>query len=275
MDDPFFLGPLAVWLHAPASRRKPRARVLLVHGITEHSGRHRNTVGALTAAGFEVARFDLRGAGHSGGRRQWVARFEDYVDDVATLFNWICREREEAPLFLLGHSLGGAVAVHFAAIYGPELRGLCLSGPAYRVGDAISPMKIAVGRAFARWAPTFTLPKPPLRPAISRDAAVTDAYATDPLCFHHNTLQQGVEVLRGLSEVPERCERIHVPVLIAHGSHDRIIRLEGSFELLQRLPGGDKTLIILPGGYHEPHNDIDKEEYFRLLVEWLEKRCEA
>jgi alpha-beta hydrolase superfamily lysophospholipase len=271
---PFFLGPLAVWRHKPTTPT-PWCRLLHIHGITEHSGRHQATFDALAAIGVEVIRFDLRGAGRSGGKRQWVEHFEDYVADTVAVFNWICGNLDPLPLYLMGHSLGGAIAVHFAAIYHRDFRGLCLSGPAYLVGDSVSPITIALGKVFAKVAPTFALKKPPSRPAISRDPKVVEEYENDPLSFHHNTLQQGVEVLRALKEVPDRCAQVPLPVMIAHGSNDRIIRLEGSFELMRRFPGGDKTLNVLPGGYHEPHNDIDKAHYFFLLTQWLERQKKA
>ena len=74
------VGPLAVWVHPSSS--PARGRVILLHGQGEHSGRHRPTAAALVARGFEVVRFDFRGAGESEGARQWIERFDDY--DEAT-----------------------------------------------------------------------------------------------------------------------------------------------------------------------------------------------
>lgn len=267
--EPFYVGPLAVW-SIPAARKKPKARVLMVHGISEHSARHANTITALTEGGYTVVRFDLRGAGRSGGRRQWVQSFDDYVEDVISVFNWICRSESELPLFLLGHSMGGAVATHFAALYGRALHGLVLSAPAYLVGGAISPFVVAAGRALARVAPLFSLPKAADASFISRDAAVVDAFVNDPLCCHNNTFQQGAAVLEALAEMPALCSRILSPLLILHGSGDRIIRLEGSFELLRASGSADRTLHVLPGSYHEAHNDLDRETCFALLLQWLD-----
>ena len=78
------VGSLAVWREK--AKGSPRARVLHVHGINEHSGRHHRTFAALTAVGVEVVRFDLRGSGRSGGKKQYIDRFEDYVDDVAAVY---------------------------------------------------------------------------------------------------------------------------------------------------------------------------------------------
>ena len=143
--EPTALGPLAVWRHR-ADKAPPLARVLLVHGLSEHSGRHRNTIQFLLSAGFEVVRFDLRGSGRSGGRRQWCARFEDYVDDTSRVFSWICSDLDPLPLFLLGHSLGGTIGIFFAASYGKVLEGLILSAPAFYPGPSIAGWKIKLGK---------------------------------------------------------------------------------------------------------------------------------
>ena len=269
--EPFNLGSLAVWHHIPADL-PARARVLHIHGISEHSGRHLNTVEALLASGIEIVRFDLRGMGKSGGRRQWVAHFEDYVHDTTRVFNWIHRSLPRLPLFIFGHSLGGAIGTHFAALYGKELRGVVLSAPAFQVGSGVSAFKIALGKVLRHLAPTMMLPDFSDNNGISRDPEVVKAYRNDPLTCHFATVQQGTEIIRALGEMPERAREIRVPVVIAHGSLDSIIRLEGSFELLTQMPSHDKTLHILPGGYHEPHNDLGKEEYFSLVCRWMEKR---
>lgn len=266
------LGPLAVWHHPARGASKAIARVLIIHGISEHSGRHLNTVDHLTAHGFECIRFDLRGSGESGGRKQWISSFGDYVEDTASVSNWISRTLPPLPLFVHGHSLGGAVATYFASIYGPQLRGLSLSAPAYQIGSSISQTKVVVGRVIATFLPTVRLPNGNDFEAVSRDPEVVKAYATDPLAFHFNTLQQGDQVLRALDKMPATIKRVATPLLLVHGTADRIIKPVGSFRLLHDAGSADKQMHFLPGGYHEPHNDLDKQEYFTLLTRWLTAR---
>lgn len=265
------VGQLAVWHHSPSNAAKAKARVLIIHGLSEHSGRHLNTVQALADAGYEVIRFDLRGSGESGGRRQWIEKFSDYVDDVSAICRWIQRDRDPLPLFILGHSLGGAVAIHFASVYQKALQGLILSAPAYLTGQAISPLLIAVGRRLVKVFPTFRVKGTGNKNAVSRDTAAVEAYLNDPLCCHTNTLNQGNEILSALEKNPSLCGQIEIPTLFVHGTDDQIIRVEGSFELLKCLSSADKELAIRPGGYHESHNDLGKEEYFTALVQWLNR----
>lgn len=273
MSSPFTLGHLSVWHHkAESSPSGPRPKLLLLHGISEHSGRHMNTVNWMLQQGVDVIRFDFRGAGMSGGRAQWIASFNDYVEDVITVFLWMQRNLERAPIFVLGHSLGGAVAIHFASHYSSQIDGLILSAPAYQPGSNIPGWKIALGKALVRFLPTLRMPSVGDHSALSRDPQVGELYAKDPLSFHHNTLQQGNEILKALQELPRLCQSIRTPTWIAHGTSDRVILHQGSFTLLKNLAAGDKELHFLPGGYHEPHNDTNKADYFKLLTLWLDRQ---
>lgn len=266
--DPIALGQLAVWQE---KTKGACARVLLIHGMSEHSARHSNTIHYLNQKGLEVVRFDLRGSGRSGGLRQWVEKFEDYVEDTAQVLNWIETSLSPLPLFVLGHSMGGAIGIYFTSHYQKRIRGLVLSAPAYKVGGAISPLKIKVGNFLSQLAPKLRIPGADDKDCVSKDKEVVKAYAEDPLCFHYNTLQQGSEVLRALERIPDICSKIEVPILIAHGTHDRLIRPEGSYDILRSLKSPDRWLAYLPNGYHEPHNDTEKEEYFALISGWILK----
>ncbi len=266
-NDGFAIGTLRAWLHeAPA----PRARVIIVHGLGEHSGRHLGTVDHLVAKGFEVVRFDLRGCGHSEGKRQWIAAFDDYVADVRAVVDWAQKERPKLPLFLLGHSLGGAIVIHAAAAApAGSLAGVVLTCPAYLPGAGVSPVKIVVGKLLERVLPALRIPGSLDVTAISRDPAVIEAYKADPFNCSFNTVRQGGEILRALERVPEACAKITVPVLLAHGDADRLIKIEGSRRIMSLLASKDKTLKVFPGAFHELHNDLDRAAFFVLLADWL------
>ncbi len=266
--EPNWVGRLAVWHHRV---EKPRARVLLIHGISEHSARHRHTVKFLTVQNIEVVRFDMRGAGRSGGKRQWCDHFSDYVDDTDQVYHWICRNADPLPLYVLGHSLGGAIAIHFAAEMSRELDGLMLSGPALIPGG-VSPLLIFLGTWTDRIFPSARLPKPLDSGGISRIPEVVQAYIDDPLVCHNNTVHQGAEVMKGLRQIPQLLPSIQCPTVIFHGSEDKVISLAGSFEIVAGLGCAEKSLHVLPGGYHEPHNDLDSENYYRYMELWLNKR---
>jgi alpha-beta hydrolase superfamily lysophospholipase len=266
MSEAFETGGLACWRH-PA-QGEAWARVLVVHGLGEHSGRHLNLTHRLVEAGAEVVRFDLRGCGRSAGEAQWIERFGDYLEDVhAVREGW--RARAPLPLFLYGHSLGGCIALHYAAKHGAGLAGLVLSAPAFKPGQGVSPVKIAVGRLVNRVFPHARIPGALELAAISRDPDVVAAYESDPYTCRFNTVRQGDEILRALDRVPEAAASVTAPTLIVHGTADRLIRVEGSREILRLLGAADKRLVEQEGGYHELHNDSCKDEVIAGIVDWL------
>jgi alpha-beta hydrolase superfamily lysophospholipase len=267
--EPLRIGNLAAWHHLPSGSGGLPARVLLVHGIGEHSERHRNTIDYLVGRGVEVVRFDLRGSGQSEGARQWIECFEDYVDDVMEITRHIEGRLPPRPLFLMGHSLGGAIVIHTAAEHGRHFQGLILSAPAYLLGSGVSPLKVAVGRVLARFAPRMKIPGSLDLSAISRDPKVIEAYRNDPYCYTYNTLRQGDEILKALDRIPELVRRIKLPTLLLHGTADRIIRPEGSQKIYEWLASDKKHLEIVPGGYHELYNDLDKDRFFSALGQFL------
>lgn len=262
------LGKLAVW-HHPASTGA-KARVILTHGICEHSGRHLNTINALNAAGYEVIRYDLRGSGQSGGRHQYIDKFEDYVADAIAIFNWSQASLPPLPIFLMGHSMGGLITLYTAVPIQKLISGMILSAPAFIAGAAISPLKVAVGRIINRIMPTFRVPGSSDKDCLSRIPEVSVAYHTDPLSYHFNTVRQGSEVLNAMARIPSITAGITTPLLIAHGTDDRLILLEGSYRIFRSVSSKSRTFSVVPGGYHEIHNNLGKEEYFRTLQFWLD-----
>lgn len=265
------IGPLKTWLHEAAT--PARGRVILVHGLGEHSGRHAGTAGELRRRGFEVIHFDQRGCGQSEGRPQWIERFEDYADDLRSVLGWAQRSRQALPTFLLGHSLGGAVVIHaVASVPQGSLRGIVLTAPAYLPGTGVSAVKIFAAKLLERVLPGLRVPGTLEVEAISRDPQVVDAYRKDPHTCTFNTVRQGNEILRALERLPALCEKVTVPALVAHGDADRLVKVEGSHTILASLASPDKTLKLFPGAYHELHNDLVRAEFYACLADWIERR---
>jgi acylglycerol lipase len=245
---------------------------VVMHGLGEHSERHRNTINFLLGFGFDVVRFDFRGCGESPGARQWIERFQNYVDDASNVINWAANKKPAAPLFIFGHSLGGTIAIMAAAELHMQLKGLVLTAPAYLPGNAVSPIKIRIGRLLNHVTPRLKIPAALDLSAISRDPQVVAAYREDPLNCRFNTVRQGNEILDALPKLPEYCAKINIPTLIVHGDADRLVLADGSRRLATAFAKNTADLIILPGVVHEPHNDWGQATYFDALSAWLSRQ---
>ncbi len=250
-----------------------KAVVVIVHGLAEHSGRYAHVAQRLNENGYAVYTFDLRLHGRSGGAKAFAKSFDDYLADLDVFLAKV-REREpQKPLFVLGHSMGGAITTLHTITRKPDIRGLMLSAAALKMGDDISPILIGlsgiIGSIFPKL-PTVKLDSG----AISRDPEVIRSYDTDPLNYRGGTpARTGAEIVRATRMIGERMEEIAVPLLIMHGTRDRLANIEGSKELNERARSADKTLKLYEGLYHEILNEPEKDEVMADIIEWMNSHC--
>jgi lysophospholipase len=199
---------------------------------------------------------------------------ENTVSDLHCLVLQAAGEHAEAPVFLLGHSMGGTVAVLYALRHQDRLRGLILSGPLAALEAAPLHQRIAA-RVLSVVAPR--LPLIPIDATlISRDPAVVQAYETDPLVHHGKLPVRTVsELARTIDSFPEAVPAITIPTLIMYGTADRICPPEGSLMLADRIGASDKTLLSYDGLYHEILNEPEQGRVLDDLCAWLATRVAA
>ncbi|MFM0554929.1 lysophospholipase [Paraburkholderia sediminicola] len=254
-----------------------RATVALLHGLAEHAGRYAALAARLNAVGIELVAIDLRGHGHAPGKRSYVKRFDDYLLDAQALLD--AAAQSCAPLFLMGHSMGGAVAALYAIerleASGRRLNGLILSSPALAPGHDVPGWMLKLSQVISRLYPSF--------PAMKIDAAllsrlqpVVNANRNDPL-VHHGAIpaRTGAELLLAMTRIERGRAGLRVPLLVYHGTADKLTEPEGSREFGQHAGSLDKTLTLHEGSYHETMNDIDRDRVIGALIEWIEKRVEV
>ena len=250
----------------------PRAILLVVHGLAEHSGRYMNLVNRFVPLGYAVYSFDQRGHGKSEGLRGHVERFSYYLNDLRAFLDMVRSEHPDAKIFLVGHSMGGTVAIAYSVHHQDELDGLILSGAILKVDASLSPMLIMVGKALS-----VVLPKSGVMvldaSAISQDQAVVDAYVNDPLVYRGKIRARlGAELMRMTQELPGQTPRIVLPILIMHGTADRLCDPEGSVAVCGQVGSNDKTLKLYDGFYHEIFNEPGREQAFADMEVWLAAR---
>lgn len=251
----------------------PKALVVLVHGLGEHTGRYAHVGKALTRAGYALAGFDLRGHGKSGGPRGHAPSLEAYMQDIRQFFSLMEQRYYTIPRFLYGHSLGGLLVLAYAIQYGTGLKGVVANEPALRSSLQEQKAKIAMVRLLGSLAPTMTLPSGLDAATISRDPAVVEAYRKDPLVHDRTSLGFGKAALNAIDLCFARAGDLPTPLLIMHGTGDKLNYFSGSedFAGLVSKAGSDVTLRLWNDLYHEIHNEPEKEEVFQFMIEWLNK----
>lgn len=241
--------------------------VLVSHGLGEHSGRYAELAATLTADGWAVYAPDHAGHGLSEGRRVDGGP-ANWVPDLDLVRRHAAARHPDRPVVLLGHSMGGLIALRYAAAHQAALAGLVLSAPALSK-QAVPGRLVPVLTALARVAPT-------LRPAgidvadLSKDPAVVAAYRADPLVHHgHPTLRLGSAMFDAMDEVLATAAEIRLPVLLQHGVDDRITTVETSRALAAALGSEDLTVEFYEGLWHEIYNEPERERPIADLRAWL------
>jgi alpha-beta hydrolase superfamily lysophospholipase len=246
--------------------------VVIAHGAGEHSGRYEHVGARLSAAGFATYALDHRGHGRSEGTRALIDRLDRAVADLRS-FIALARSRHEGlRCFLLGHSMGGCISLQYTLAHQEEIDGLVLSGPMAALAAA-SPATLLGARVLSTIAPTLGVYDVEIE-AVSRDPAVVEAYASDPLVHHGKIPARTVaELSAAIGRFPDRVATLTLPMLVMHGTADRILPLEGARMVATGASSDDVTLTLYEGLYHEILNEPEQGEVLDEIVAWLEERA--
>ncbi|HET6577166.1 MAG TPA: alpha/beta hydrolase [Gemmatimonadales bacterium] len=260
-----------LFLRAWRPAGKSRAAAIFLHGLGDHSGLYPMIAETLVPCGLAVYAPDLRGNGRSPGPRGHVDSWSDFREDLHRLVARVRPAEPGAPLFLLGNSLGGLIVLDYALGYPGGLRGvMALSPPLGEIG--VPPALLALGRIASRIWPRFSLETGMDLTGLSRDPEVVRGVLADPLFHRRGTARLSTEVVGAIARVQEQAPRFPLPVLVMHGSADRMVRPDGSRRFIHRVGHPDKELIEYDGSYHALLADFDRERVLADLSDWIGAR---
>jgi acylglycerol lipase len=255
---------LRTWSPAPQSR----AAAIFLHGLGDHSGLYPMIPEALVPRGLAVYAPDLRGNGRSPGQRGHVESWADFREDLHRLVARVGSAEPGRPLFLLGNSLGGLIVLDYALRYPADPRGVvALSPPLGELG--VPSALLALGRVASRIWPRFSLETGMDLTGLSRDPQVVRDVPADPLFHRRGTARLSTAVTGAIARVQEQAAGFPVPVLVMHGSADRMVRPDGSRRFIERVGHPDRELIEYQGAYHALLADLDRERVLADLDAWI------
>ena len=250
----------------------PRAVVVLSHGLGEYARRYDHVAQCFGDAGLVTYALDHRGHGRSGGKRMLVRHISEYTADFDTLVRIATREHHGLKCVVLGHSMGGGIVFAYGVERPDNYDMMVLSAPAVAAQELVSPLMIVAAKVLGALVPGLPVQELDVA-AISRDPAVVQAYNDDPLVYH-GKVPAGVG--RALLEVgetmPQRAPALTAPLLVVHGSDDRLIPVDGSRRLVECVGSADVELKEYPGLYHEVFNEPERDQVLGDVVAWILKR---
>jgi acylglycerol lipase len=263
-------GGVALYWQAWLPETEARAVVVISHGVSEHSARYADVGQRLAGAGYAAYALDHRGHGRSEGKRVMV-NADDVVADLRAFIDLTAARHPGKPVYLLGHSMGAAIAIACAVRHQDALAGLLLSG-ALADPDAASPVTRALSRVLSKLTPSLGVCQVDAS-LISRDPEVVRAYEQDPLVHHGKLPARTVAELTGaVGRFPEEVPALRLPILVMHGGEDSLTTIAGSRMVHDRASSSDKTLEIYDGLRHEILNEPEKERVISEMIEWLDAR---
>jgi len=250
----------------------PKAVIIFQHGFCEHGGKYKHIAHNLIDKGYLVHALDLRGHGHSSGKRIYIDRFDQHVQDFTSFFQHIQPQYTERPLFILAHSIGGTIALHWAAQQNPKINGLILSGAALKVTTQIpwllNQFSELISALFPHM-PTLMAKGPS---PYSRDKALLEKWKQDPLIYNGRIpARTGSEILKGTQNTYQYLSQITLPLLILHGTADTLIAPQGSQEIHDSVSSTDKSLIFYEDLRHEILNEPERIQILNDINQWIQK----
>jgi alpha-beta hydrolase superfamily lysophospholipase len=250
---------------------QPKAHVGIVHGYADHCGRYRKFIEALVSEGFAAHAFDYRGHGQADGRRGHCDHFSDYVDDLDAFWSRVRTASGAQKAFLVAHSHGGLMAIHYQARHPAGLSGMVLSSPYLRLAFKPPPLKVAAARVIEKVIPWLPI-KSGLRPdQLTRDPLAQKAVERDHLYNHAATPRWFSESTRAQEAALAMASSFTLPVFVFCGSADPIASPQATRSFADHLASRDKKFKEYPGMVHEPLNDVGKEEVWKDISNWISK----
>jgi alpha-beta hydrolase superfamily lysophospholipase len=247
---------------------KPRAVVVISHGFNAHSGLYEWPAQQFVSKGLAVHALDHRGRGRSEGERFFVKKFSDWTNDLATFIDMVKAREPGLPVFLLGHSAGGVIACGYTLEHQDEIAGLICEDFAYQVPAPDIALAILKGVSYvAPHAHVFKIKNED----FSRDPTVVAALNADPLIANESQPSETiVEMVRADQLLKKSFGQFTLPLLILHGTADKVTKPSGSKEFYEKASSKDKTLKLYEGHFHDLLADLGKEQVMADIQAWID-----
>ena len=245
----------------------PRANIILVHGIGEYCERYEHVCEFLTGIGCAVYGFDHIGHGKSDGKRGCMS-YADAYEIINTIKAQLLEQMPEIPVILYGHSMGGGVVLSYGLSYSEGLKGIIATSPAVGMANPMKPGVVRMLRVLKKIAPNLTVSNGLPADGISHDRSVVEKYQADPLVHDKVSVTLGLDLMDSGDRVAAWDREYPVPLLVAQGSKDQLVDpvAAENFALHAK---GNVTYKRFEGGYHELHNEPNKQELFDVFARWI------
>lgn len=249
-----------------------KAYFLICIGLNEQCGRYQNVADFFTKHGIGVFSFDHIGHGKSDGTRSFVKDYSVLINPIHRCLDIINDQLPEAPIFIVGHSMGGNITANFMIDHQDRIDGAILSGSLVKIPDYVTETTIKLGELFSKYLPKLRLIGVDSE-GLSKDPEVVREYNTDPLVYNGKSTARLMNLINeGINNIAENGSTITKPILLLHGGLDRLCEPAASVYLHNLVSSQNNQLIIYDELYHEIYNEPEQEMVFKDILTWVNEQ---
>lgn len=251
-----------------------KAKVILVHGLGEHSGRYAHVARFFNDQNIAMYSFDHRGHGKSSGNRGDIPSYKVACNDIEQIMAIANQELPAAPLFLYGHSLGGAIVLYFSLTKSIPLTGIICTSPGLATGAPLPPFKLFMAKTLDKILPKTLIANGLDVNNLSHDQKVIDTYIHDPLVHPKISARLGMELINKGNWMVDNAHNLNYPLLLLQGGQDTLVNPPMTAKFANNAPQNLITYHQFPHLYHEMHNEIDSKDFFDMIKFWIENQLQ-
>ena len=248
--------------------KNKRGVIVVTHGMGEHALRYAEMASYFTEAGFIVVAFDIRGHGSSEGKRGHTPSYDLLMDDIDRVYDYVCSDFPDVPIVLFGHSMGGNLILNFLLRRKRKVAGVIVTGPYFKLGFEPPKWKIVLAKLSSNILPRLSQPTGLEKVALTRRHEVVREYEDDQLVHDRISSSFFINVHFAGQYAIDHAHEITTPLLVMHGSADRLTSPQGTMEFIKNAPDHVSSKIW-QGLYHELHNEPERKEVFLYELNWL------
>ncbi len=249
----------------------PRAIGFLVHGLGEHSGRYEHLARKLNERGLEVWALDQRGHGRSGGTRGDCRSVAQLAGDLHLQLLEAHLHYPDLQRLMIGHSLGGLIALTYAAEHPEMLRAVAVSSPALGLAQDPPPVKRILAEGLSRILPKTQIPNGVNPADLCRDPQVVEAYRQDPFVHRVITARCAVAIRDSMKEAFRLGSRLQIPCLILQAGKDKVCDPSASLRFATEVGKTTVTFRRYDELYHEVFNEPERDRVIQDLCGWMDE----
>jgi alpha-beta hydrolase superfamily lysophospholipase len=257
------------WLPDSTKFEQPKAVIILIHGLGEHSSRYEHVAEFFTHYGFAIVANDRSGHGKSGNKRGHINKYNEVFDDIKQLYQETKTKFANLPVFLYGHSMGGGIVLDYFVHQNPKVfKGVIATSPLLEPAFKPPSALIFIGKMLRSVLPGVSQENSLDSTLISRDELAVQAYINDPLVHSKVTFESAIGMLKSGEKTLQYSGKIPAPLLLTHGTKDGLTSHIATQKFSSGLVG-DVTVKMWEGYYHELHNEPEKMEVLDYIYQWM------